>query len=80
VAEKFGWRVEAWAVFSNHYHFVGHSPETAESADSLMPMLKMLHVKTGEWTNKLDKTPGRRVWYNYRETRLTYQKSYLIWQ
>ena len=77
VAEKFGWRLEAWAVFSNHYHFVGHSPETAESADSLTPMLKMLHVKTSEWTNKLDNTPGRRVWYNFWDTRLTYQKSYL---
>ena len=28
VAEEFGWHVEAWAVFSNHYHFVGYSPGT----------------------------------------------------
>ena len=26
VARDFGWRLEAWAVFSNHYHFVAHSP------------------------------------------------------
>src|SRR4051794_15465524 len=25
-AKAFGWQLEAWAVFSNHYHFVGHSP------------------------------------------------------
>src|ERR1051326_4702120 len=24
VARDFGWHLEAWAVFSNHYHFVGH--------------------------------------------------------
>jgi putative transposase len=40
-------------------------------------MLSMLHVKTAGWINKLDKTPGRQVWFNFRETRLTYQKSYL---
>jgi len=77
VAERFDWRLEAWAVFSNHYHFVGHSPDTAADANSLTPMLRVLHVKTAEWINKLENSPGRRVWYNFRETRLTYQKSYL---
>ena len=24
VAGKFGWQFEAWAVFSNHYHFIAH--------------------------------------------------------
>ena len=36
-AERFGWRMEAWAVFSNHYHFVAHSPDTEEAARSLSP-------------------------------------------
>ena len=74
LAQEFGWNLEAWAVFSNHYHFVGHSPADARS---LATMLRMLHVKTAEWVNKLDQAPGRRVWFNFRETRLTYQKSYL---
>ena len=77
LAEKFGWRLEAWAVFSNHYHFVAHSPENAEDAVSLGSMLSMLHVKTAEWVNKLDKTPGRQVWFNFRDTKLTQQRSYL---
>ena len=77
VARDFGWQLEAWAVFSNHYHFVAHSPADDNGAESLQPMLKLLHVKTSEWVNKLDSAPGRRVWYNYRETRLTYQNSYL---
>src|SRR5688572_20100790 len=25
IAAQGGWQLEAWAVFSNHYHFVGHS-------------------------------------------------------
>lgn len=77
VARDFGWAFEAWAVFSNHYHFVAHSPPDAPDASSLPDMLSVLHVKTAGWINKLDKTPGRQVWFNFRETRLTYQKSYL---
>jgi putative transposase len=77
VAEKFGWRLEAWAVFSNHYHFVAHSPVPARDASSLTPMLSVLHVKLAGWVNKLDGTPGRKVWFNFWETRLTHQRSYL---
>jgi len=77
VARDFGWQLEAWAVFSNHYHFIGHSPVKAADASNLSDMLSLLHVKTSGWINKLDKTPGRHVWFNFRETRLTYQKSYL---
>ena len=33
VAHEFGWQLEAWAVFSNHYHFVGHSPEENDDAE-----------------------------------------------
>jgi putative transposase len=40
-------------------------------------MLRKLHAKLAYWVNKLDNTPGRQVWFNYRDTRLTYEKSYL---
>ncbi len=76
VARDYGWQLEAWAVFSNHYHFVGHSPEDAPDATSLPDMLKTLHSKLAVWVNKLDCTPERQVWFNYRDTRLTYEKSY----
>ena len=75
VAQEFGWQLEAWAVFSNHYHFVGHSP--GSGAESLSRMLGKLHERTGKWINELDDTPGRKVWFNFRETRLTYHRSYL---
>ena len=77
VAEEFGWALEAWAVFSNHYHFVGHSSPGEGGATGLSRMLSSLHVKTAKWVNRLDKTPGRQVWHNFRETRLTYQRSHL---
>jgi putative transposase len=77
VAEQFGWQIEAWAVFSNHYHFVAHSPAGAADATSLGSLLRVLHVKTAEWVNRLDQQPGRQVWHNFWETRLQQQRSYL---
>jgi putative transposase len=77
VCQQFGWRLEAWAVFSNHYHWVAHSPDTEDDATSLPEMLSLLHTKTARWVNRLDGELNRQVWHNYWETRLTYQRSYL---
>ena len=77
VARNFGWELEAWAVFSNHYHFVAHSPGDSRGGNSLSQMLGMLHTRTAGWINRLDKTPGRKVWHNFWDTKLTYEKSYL---
>jgi putative transposase len=40
-------------------------------------MLGVLHVKTAEWINKLDDSPKRKVWFNFWDTKLTHQRSYL---
>jgi hypothetical protein len=68
LARDYGWLFEAWAVFSNHYHFVAQSPPDAPDACNLSEMLSVLHVKTAKWVNKLDRAPGRQVWFNFRET------------
>src|SRR5262249_55109460 len=49
----------------------------APDASNLSEMLKRLHSKTATWVNRLDGEPNRKVWFNFHETRLTYQKSYL---
>lgn len=72
-AAKYRWRLEAWAVFPNHYHFVAHSPDDAAS---LQPFLADFHQHSAAWVNRLDGAKGRKVWQNYWETRLTYEKSY----
>jgi len=77
VSHDFGWSLEAWAVFSNHYHFIGHSPKEKPDATTLRDMLAILHEKTARWVNQLDQSPGRKVWFNYWDTRLTHQTSYL---
>ena len=40
-ADRFGWRLEAWAVMANHYHWIGKSPDTgAEELGQLMASLR----------------------------------------
>ena len=78
LADGFGWQLEAWCVLSNHYHFVAHSPPATDSAQSLSTMLQKLHSLTTRELNRREHKPGRtRLWQNFRETHLTYQRSYL---
>ena len=71
-----GWKLEAWAVLSNHYHFVAHSPQG--SGETLAPMLQKLHSLATKRLNLEDATPGRsRLWQNFFEKHLTEQESYL---
>jgi putative transposase len=78
VAEEFGWTLEAWAILSNHYHFIGHSPKSPNGAESLRDMIRKLHSLTTREPNRRENQPGRtRLWQNFRETCLTHQRSYL---
>jgi putative transposase len=73
--QESGWQLEAWAVFSNHYHFVGHSPPTG--AAGLSETLAELHSRTATWLNRLEGKSKRKVWHNFWDTRLTFEKAYL---
>ena len=72
-AAEYGWNLQAWAVFSNHYHFVALSPA---GADSLVLFLKKLHSDTAMAANRWDGTRGRQVWFQYWDKHLTFEKSY----
>ena len=73
-AKQYGWQLEAWAVFSNHYHFVGHA---LQDSATLKPFLTHLHADTAREVNLQDHEPDRQIWFNYWETELTFEKSYL---
>jgi putative transposase len=78
VAGESGWRLEAWAILSNHYHLVGHSPKGPDGAESLRQMIRKLHSLTTKELNRRENRAGRtRLWQNFRETYLTHQQSYL---
>lgn len=78
-ASQYGWRLEAWAVLVNHYHFVAHSPVVpgTGTAASLVKFIRHLHGDVSRYLNRIDGTYGRECWQNYWETHLTHQKSYL---
>ena len=74
LARKYLWQLEAWAVFSNHYHFVARSNEDSAS---LKKFLQHLHADSARGLNRLDDKIGRMVWFNFWDTKLTYERSYL---
>jgi REP element-mobilizing transposase RayT len=51
-ASRFGWTLRAWAVLSNHYHFIAQSPQ--DSGVSLKPWLSAFHRATATILNRLD--------------------------
>ncbi|MEP4078040.1 transposase [Haloferula sp.] len=69
------WQLEAWAIFSNHYHFIAR-PIDQPDATTLKPMISKLHEKTAKWINKRDEQLGRKVWHNFRDTHLSFENSY----
>jgi putative transposase len=46
-------------------------------ATDLGQFIKQLHANAARELNCLDQTEGRAVWYNFWDTRLAYQHSYL---
>jgi len=71
--QLYDWRLEAWAVMANHYHFVARAPGDAKN---LGKMLGNIHSLTARNANIWDQTEGRQVWHQYWDTCLTYLRSY----
>ena len=74
LSDRYRWQLQAWAIFSNHYHFVGISPEEPKS---LKTMLNQFHSLSAETVNRWDKKHDRKVWFQFWDTHLTYEKSYM---
>jgi len=79
LAAKYGWMLEAWAILSNHYHLVGHSPDLhRRGAMNMSRFLRHLHGNATRQANLMNGTPGRSgQWQNFRETHLTLQRGYI---
>jgi putative transposase len=64
----------AWAVLANPYHFVAASPTEART---LRKFLGKLHMKTAGQLNLWDNKSGRKVWFQFWDSHITYERSYL---
>jgi putative transposase len=73
LAERYHCSLQAWATFSNHYHFVAFIPE----APTLRKLISHLHTLTATEANRFDNSQGRKVRFQYWDTHLTFEKSYL---
>jgi putative transposase len=66
--------LQAWAFFSNHYHLViSFEDATIGHRD----LVRHLHRELAIRFNRVDGTLGRRVMYEFWDTRLTFEKSWL---
>ncbi len=73
LAAKHACDLQAWSLFSNHYHLV----LACEDAESVRRMLARFHSDAAVAQNHRDRVQGRKVWFQYRETLLTYERSWL---
>lgn len=74
IAEKYQWKLQAWAVLGNHYHFIAQSSEHPEN---LSAFISNLHIETAKYINKQDNQLNRQVWWQFWDSCITYQYSYL---
>lgn len=73
LTRKYDWRLQSWAIFPNHYHFVAES----RTPESLRTLTRHLHSISARYVNEIDGTPERKVWFQYWDTHLSYERSYL---
>ena len=73
-AKEYGWQLEAWAVFANHYHIVARGNPDSKN---LGEFLHRLHGVSAHDLNEMEDVRQRQVWFNFRDTKLTHQHSYL---
>ncbi len=67
-----GWKIDAWVILDNHYHLLVQSPH---DASVLSTIIKEIHKFTALKLNKEDKIIGRKVWWNYWDTCITFEHS-----
>ena len=74
LADRYKWKLEAWSIFPNHYHFIAQSKEVPKS---LKQFVSHLHAASAKQLNALQGMPGRKVWYEFWDSKLTFSASYL---
>lgn len=74
IADELGWRLQAWSILSNHYHFIAISPGKDAA---LTKFIGKFHTTNSKRLNHIDGTPGSKVWFQYWDSKITFQGSYL---
>ena len=72
-AAEFDLQLRAWAVLSNHYHLLA----SLSGPSNLRRFIRKLHMTTAKTLNGWDGTQGRKVWFQYWDSHITFETSYL---
>ena len=70
LTEQYTLDLHAWSLFSNHFLEQAYD-------GALQPFLCHFHSQAARDQNQADTVTGRRVWFQYRDTQLTFERSYL---
>jgi len=73
LADEFDWRLQAWAIMGNHYHFVALSPT---DPSSLKTVIQRLHSISARKINEMDGIKGRKIWQQYWDSHINFERSY----
>ena len=73
-AERHGFELQAWAILSNHYHFIVSATDEPEK---LKKLITALHKWSAVKLNRMEDQQGRKVWHNFWDSHITYQTSWL---
>jgi putative transposase len=65
--------LQAWTLLSNHYHLV----IACDDGGKVRRMLQRFHIESAIESNRRDGAKGRKVWFQYWDTQLTYERSWL---
>jgi len=74
LAKSYALILQAWSFFPNHYHLV---VSFENAATTHRDFVRHLHRALAIRLNIIDDTPGRRVMYEFWDTHLTFEKSWL---
>ncbi len=73
--KRLHWKIEDWVLLDNHYHLMADAPENAKTLSCVINnfhRFSALRIKKNvDPACSLD-----RIWYNYYDTCMTYEKSY----
>lgn len=72
LAEQHECSLQSWCLLANHYHLVVRAPGT-----NVRRLLSRFHSESAIEMNARDRTPGRRVWFQYWDKTLTFEASWL---
>ncbi len=74
IGDSYGWMLQGWSLFSNHYHLIADSPSSG--GKSLREWITRLHTDSSRFVNRMDGVKGRKVWHNYWDKQLSFKRSY----